>query len=226
MKEIAIHLRLTESKARHIVETLVSSGFVDVSLDGARLSIHGGEKRQFKSDNVSARTAGWRERSGERSQNVPVNGPDTDTDTEQKKEPPNPRKRGKAAAPPVEEFQEPAWLPEPEWSDFKEMRRTHPKVKCPATMKAVIGELTKLREAGQDIAAVLRKSTMSGWAGVFAIEAPRNGKQLNGKPDPERHHPAPDLSPEQWAAAKRKQEENDKIMADYRSKIAAERNNQ
>ncbi len=90
IKEIGIHLRLTTKKAGEIVETLKRAGFIDVNGDGVTLHMHGWEKRQFKSDNVSARTAGWRERSGERSQNVPVNGPDTETEQIQNRNPPTP----------------------------------------------------------------------------------------------------------------------------------------
>ncbi len=183
MKEIAIHLRLSESKARHIVETLVSSGFVDVSLDGARLSIHGWNKRQFKSDDVSSRTAGWRERSCERSQNVPVNGPDTDTDTEQKKDPPTPRKRGKPAAP-ADELVLPAWMPAEVWSEFVEMRKKL-KVPTPQSFKHIVKELGRLRALGHSPEAVLSRSIINSWAGVFAVPTERvNGFHSSDKPKP------------------------------------------
>lgn len=77
---------------------------------------------------------------------------------------------------------EPEWLPEPEWGEFKEMRRTHPKVKNPVTLTVAIRELTKFRADGLDVAAILRRSTMCGWAGVFPLGYTPNGSSGHSAP--------------------------------------------
>ena len=83
IKEIGIHLRMSTRKAGEVVSALREAGFIDVNGDGVTLHIHGWEKRQFKSDDVTARTAAHKERSKERSENVPANVLRTETETEQ-----------------------------------------------------------------------------------------------------------------------------------------------
>ena len=199
----------------------------DNPIGGMPWKIHDYEHWQAPKDPRAAlRQANWREKQALRNalHNGVTNGNVTDEITATRIEglkeeviPPNPRKRGKAAMPPVEEFQEPSWLPEPEWSNFKEMRRSHPRVKCPATMRAVIRELEKLKEAGEDIRSVLARSTMTGSAGVFAVPdwAKPQGHLKNGKPtegNPPSHQPAPTITPAQQAHA-------DQMMADGYRKI-------
>lgn len=173
IKEIGIHLRLTTQKAAEVVSTLREAGFIDVNGDGVTLHIHGWEKRQFKSDNVSARTAGWRERSGERSQNVPVNGPDTETDTEtdtEHKKPPYPRKRGKAL------FVLDPDVPAEEWAAYDEMRKAIRKPMTDHARYLAVAKLRTLAAAGYPMATVLQQSILNSWQGLFPIAADRNGK--------------------------------------------------
>ncbi len=83
-KKLAIHLRIHKNRAQAIVDKFIRLGFIDVNHDTKTMKIHGWEKRQFKSDDVSARSAASMQRSRERRVNVHVNEPDTDTDTELK----------------------------------------------------------------------------------------------------------------------------------------------
>lgn len=141
-----------------------------------------------------------------------------ETKTRQDKDniPPNPRKRGKRSAEPAEPLVLPDWVPREEWLDFQEMRRTHSKVKNPITLAVALKELTRLRELGNDPAAVLRRSTMSGWAGLF--ELPTSTAKPNGKAA---HHPTdvvPDpRSPEQ---IKIDDDNYDRILAARKAKTS------
>ena len=67
----------------------------------------------------------------------------------------------------------PDWIPADAWAGYVEMRK---KQKKPMTDRAVtlqIGVLTKLRDDGQDIAAVLDQSTMNCWQGLFPVSERR-----------------------------------------------------
>ncbi len=224
--EIAFSLRTDHATVRTLISSLLSAKLVDKR--GQDLYMHDWEAWQPNEKTNAERAREWRnrqngqahderslertdERLDERTLSAPRAPEQNRTEEEQIKTPPNPRKRGKAA--PVE-FQEPAWLPEPEWSEFKAMRRVHPKVKCPETMKAIIRELEKFREMGQDIRAVLAYSTMGGHAGVFKqstfgpngwVNRDRNGKPSEGSPPS--HQLAAEVTPAQQAAA-------DKMIAD------------
>lgn len=67
----------------------------------------------------------------------------------------------------------PDWLPLEAWTGYLEMRK---KIKKPPTDRAIgilLTSLDALRTSGQDIAAVLDKSTMSNWVDVYAIRDDR-----------------------------------------------------
>jgi hypothetical protein len=67
----------------------------------------------------------------------------------------------------------PDWMP-PQWTDYCAYR----KARKGWTAKAealCIRELSRLREAGHDPAAVIEQSIRNGWAGVFPLKADRQG---------------------------------------------------
>ena len=94
------------------------------------------------------------------------------------------RREREAAA--ITAMQLPAWMPLAAWDDFTVMRlgkgRTAP---CtPAAMQAIVEELGALRTAGHDPAAVLRRSVVNGWPGVFAPHVPRRSRGSNAAVSP------------------------------------------
>jgi len=67
----------------------------------------------------------------------------------------------------------PDWLPMESWSGYLEMRK---KIKKPPTERAIellLAALDSMRGSGQDIAAVLDKSTMANWVDVYPIRDDR-----------------------------------------------------
>ncbi len=73
-------------------------------------------------------------------------------------------------APRVPPWQPPAWMPGPQWQAFVSMRRAKGK-RAPFTDEArdgIVSALSKLRDAGHDVGAVLQESVNNGWSGVFA----------------------------------------------------------
>lgn len=177
-KEIGIHLRLSTAQATKIVEVLTEAGFIDVSSDGKTMSIHGWKKRQFKSDNISARTVGWRERSRERPVNVPVNGARTETDTEtEQKTPLTPRKRGKPSAT-ANDSVLPPWLPAQNLNAWFAHRVAINHPVPTESLSAVVAKLGRFRDKGFDPLEILEASIVGGYRGLFAPDQ-RNG---NGKP--------------------------------------------
>lgn len=66
-------------------------------------------------------------------------------------------------------FALPAWLPQQEFDDFLEHRKS---LKAPMSLiaqKRAISSLTKLRETGQNISDVLDQSIVNGWKGMFPV---------------------------------------------------------
>lgn len=70
----------------------------------------------------------------------------------------------------------PDWLPRDAWDGFLAHRKA---IKKPMTAKAIelaIGKLDQLRQAGNDPAAVLNQSVLSGWTGIFALKGDNSQK--------------------------------------------------
>jgi hypothetical protein len=90
------------------------------------------------------------------------------------------RKRA-APAPEKPKFEIPDWVPVEPWQAFVEMRREMergPK-KIPFTVgaaKGIVAELEEFRGAGHDIAAILMKSAINSYRGVFAPDQPPSPK--------------------------------------------------
>lgn len=63
----------------------------------------------------------------------------------------------------------PDWIPFDAWDGYIQMRK---KIRKPMTDRAItlaINTLDKLRQQGQDVAAVLDQSTLNSWQGLFAV---------------------------------------------------------
>lgn len=68
----------------------------------------------------------------------------------------------------------PDWIPFDAWDGYIQMRK---KIRKPMTDRAItlaITTLDKLRQQGQDIAAVLDQSTLNSWQGLFAVAERRS----------------------------------------------------
>lgn len=75
----------------------------------------------------------------------------------------------------------PAWWPEPEWAGYLAMRK---KKRVPMTdlaVKMIVKEVTTLRKAGHDPAAVFSQSIFKGWTDVYA---PRSNGAKPDMPQP------------------------------------------
>ena len=73
----------------------------------------------------------------------------------------------------------PDWVDREAWDGFEEMRN---KLRKPMTDRArgmVVTELEKLRSAGNDVAACLKRSTMKDWTDVYPLPT---GPSFNGMP--------------------------------------------
>lgn len=62
LPDIAIHLRISEARAGKILDTLILAGLIDVSPGGGGRSVHGWDKRQFKTDDATSRWRKYKER--------------------------------------------------------------------------------------------------------------------------------------------------------------------
>lgn len=155
-------------------------------LDGDYLT--GWEKRQpLKEDGSAERARAWREAKKTEKEQWRTSAneterkrtQDTDTDTEEKQ-----KKQKTTAQPPVAL---PDWMPMTSWNGYLEMRRKKRKDPTARAVELLIVELEKLRADGQDIAAVLDKSTVCGWTDVYAL---KDGNQARASPaKPEKFDP-------------------------------------
>ncbi len=214
--ELALHLRVTTKRINQIIKMLIDHKFIDASEDWSILKIHGWENRQFKSDDISARSKPAMQRSRERSQepelNVHVNdhvtlhetfpprsplGP-LDVPPEPPLNPPIiPPETPHHPPPPrggVVEFVLPDWITHQDWEDYLAMRL---RIRKPATSRAkelVIAKLNRLRAEGNDPNEVLQQSILSCHQSVWPIQVP----YANGKPsDQPKSKPKPIVTPEE-----------------------------
>jgi len=90
LEDVSVHLRLNKPKTLRVVRTLIQAGLIDQEFNGSpgniRLSVHGWNERQFKSDDITERVRKYR---GNVSGNVSVTGrtrvrarSETETETE------------------------------------------------------------------------------------------------------------------------------------------------
>lgn len=68
----------------------------------------------------------------------------------------------------------PDWLPLDAWDGWLEMRRAKKKPMTGRAMHRALNKLEAMREAGQDIAEVLDRSTMNGWTDIYEIKGGSN----------------------------------------------------
>lgn len=64
----------------------------------------------------------------------------------------------------------PDWIPVAPWTAYIEMRKKAKKAPTDRAMELVVMELAKLRDAGENVAAVLDQSTMRVWTDVYAVK--------------------------------------------------------
>jgi hypothetical protein len=112
---------------------------------------------------------------GEKSRQMEEEGGDKETSSG-KPEGSKARKRA-ASAPDKPKFEVPDWIPAEPWQAFVDMRRAleaGPK-KIAFTVgaaKGIVAELEKFRDQGHDIGAILMKSAINSYRGVFAPDKP------------------------------------------------------
>jgi hypothetical protein len=114
----------------------------------------------------------------------PVDG-DVDGDASTRGE----KRRGEKKKPPKAPqgaVEVPEWIPAEPWEEFVAMRRAKGQ-RTPFTVgaaKGVIAKLDTFRASGVDLAAVLRQSTVNGWADVYELKPQKAGsvppQQLEG----------------------------------------------
>lgn len=78
------------------------------------------------------------------------------------------RSKSKPAAQPAVAL--PDWIPMASWNGYIEMRKKKRKEPTARAIELLVAELEKLRAVGQDIAAVLDKSTVNGWTDVYPLK--------------------------------------------------------
>lgn len=74
----------------------------------------------------------------------------------------------------------PDWLPPAAWSEFVQHRKTIGAPMSPLAQTKAMAELGRLRDLGNDPEAVISKSIVQGWKGVFPLDnghSPRAGPQ-------------------------------------------------
>jgi hypothetical protein len=77
----------------------------------------------------------------------------------------------------------PPWVDAEAWSGFENARKAMRKPLTAQAQRLAIGELQRLRDAGQDPTRVLQQSTFRGWAGLFPVrpdDTEVNGARRNG----------------------------------------------
>lgn len=144
-------------------------------LDGDYLT--GWEKRQpIKEDNSAERAKAWREakKAEKEQQQTPPNETERqrtqDKDTDKKREE---EKKSKPAQPSVAL---PDWVPADSWAGYLEMRKKKRKEPTAYALELVLADLTKFRDAGHDVKAILDASTKNGWTDVYAPKAEQQAR--------------------------------------------------
>lgn len=67
----------------------------------------------------------------------------------------------------------PEWIPAAAWAGYVEMRKKKRAVMTERATELRIKDLAALRDAGQDIGAVLDQSTANGWTDVYPVKERR-----------------------------------------------------
>jgi uncharacterized protein YdaU (DUF1376 family) len=79
---------------------------------------------------------------------------------------------GGRAPKPSAEIELPDWVPVEQWTAFVEMRRAKGKRNpfTPAAAKGILAKLQRMKDAGQDVGAVLTQSVVNGWSDVYDLK--------------------------------------------------------
>ena len=97
----------------------------------------------------------------------------------EKKEPLSTEVRKSGAKAP---FDLPEWVDKTLWDSFMEMRKSIKAKNNQHAMSLLIGELDKLRAAGNDPKVVIEQSIMNSWKGVFAVKKGANNGSSETNP--------------------------------------------
>jgi hypothetical protein len=71
-------------------------------------------------------------------------------------------------------------MPSEAWHGWVEMRKMKKKPLTARAATKAINKLDAMRQAGQDIAAVLDRSTLNCWADIYEIKGQSHGKEFDG----------------------------------------------
>ena len=69
----------------------------------------------------------------------------------------------------------PDWMPRDAWDGWLQMRKQRKKPLTDRAATRAINKLDAMRQAGQDIAEVLDRSTLNGWTDLYEIKEQKNG---------------------------------------------------
>jgi hypothetical protein len=75
----------------------------------------------------------------------------------------------------------PDWMPLDAWQGWLEMRKQRKKPLTDRAATRAINKLEAMRDAGQDVAEVLDRSTMNGWTDLYEIKERANGTNRTNK---------------------------------------------
>lgn len=84
------------------------------------------------------------------------------------------KKEEGGAAPVLPGLEFPPWWPAEAWQGYLDMRRKTRRAATDRAIKLVVAEVTKLRAAGHDPAAVLDQSTLKSWTDVYPVKGQRS----------------------------------------------------
>jgi hypothetical protein len=166
---------------------LVSIGWIkdsDIGITILRFDEHNGAsakrrsadaQRKANSRNVSASDADNLQT--DRGQNAPSGGAQEEKNREEKR---RTKSKSKEYAQPTVVL--PDWIPQSSWSGYLDMRNAKNKNPTARAIELLIGTLEKMKSAGQDIAAVLDRSTINGWTDVYAIKPEPNMRPASTAP--------------------------------------------
>lgn len=74
----------------------------------------------------------------------------------------------------------PEWVPADAWTGFSEMRRSIKKPMTETAARLMLLKLAKLRDGGHDPRAVLEKSTILNWAGIYPLKPAERAAAATG----------------------------------------------
>jgi hypothetical protein len=211
--DVALAMRITISEAQKTKLAFANRGF----LEGDTWGVRHWEERQYDESESARRMRKLRAKRHN------VTSPcDAQSDARQidrqtdREEPPTPPTRGKFS---TSIFLLPDWIEPTDWADYEAMRRTIKKPMTPRARQLAIAKLEKLRSDGNDPAAVLQRSIMHSWQGLFPLED-------RGKPGANGQHAKPHQTLAEFDAAQASSAERRAHVAEIRRKYEEEFNSE